>query len=104
MSELLSLPGWQTPPTPLEAWIAQLAAHAGPVVVTREAAGASWLEVASLRFRGYAMLAGSNVEAINFELSATDPIPATRAIVAAAQAIGWEIHEDDEEDDEDDDT
>jgi hypothetical protein len=103
MIELLALPDWQTPPTPLDDWVAQLTAHAGPVVVTREERGASWLEVAALRLRGYAMHAGRNIEAINFELADPDPTPATRAIAAAAAALGWEVHFDDDEDDEDDD-
>jgi hypothetical protein len=101
--ELLALPGWRTPPTPLDAWVERLTASAGPVVVTREATDASWLEVGRLRLRGYAVLAGRHVEAINFELSDPDRTAATQAIMAAAEALGWEVHDDDGEDDEDDD-
>jgi hypothetical protein len=104
--ELLALPGWQTPPTSLDAWVERLTALAGPVVVTREASDASWLEVGGLRLRGYAVLAGRgrDVEAINFELSDPDPTAATQAIRTAAAALGWEVHEDDDEaDDEDED-
>jgi hypothetical protein len=101
--ELLALPGWQTPPTPLDGWVEQLTALAGPVVVTREATDASWLEVGRLRLRGYAVLAGRAVEAINFELHDADPTAATQAIRTAAEALGWEVHEDDDENDEDDD-
>ena len=93
--ELLVLPGWQSPPRSLDDWVAELTSHAGPVVVTREDADASWLEVALLQLRGYAMLVGRNVDAINFELAGTDPEPATRAVTAAAEALGWEIHLDD---------
>jgi hypothetical protein len=101
--ELLALPGWQTSPTSLDAWVERLTALAGPVVVTREATDASWLEIGRLRLRGYAVLAGRNVEAINFELSDPDPAAATQAITAAAEALGWEVHDDDEADDDDDD-
>jgi hypothetical protein len=95
--ELLALPGWQTPSTPLDAWVERLTALAGPVVVTREASDASWLEVGRLRLRGYAVLAGRgrDVEAINFELSDPVPTAAMQAIRAAAEALGWEVHEDD---------
>ena len=98
--ELLALPGWQTPPTPLDLWVAELTVHGGPVEVTSESTTASWLEVGRLRLRGYAMLAGRRVEAINFELNDPDPAPATRVIEAAALALGWEVHEDDDEDDD----
>jgi hypothetical protein len=101
MIELLVLPGWQTKPTPLDAWIARLETHGGPVVVTRESTAASWLEIGSLRLRGYAMLAGRVVEAINFELPPSGPESATRAITAAAEELGWEVHPDDDEADDD---
>lgn len=101
MLEVLALPGWRSPPTPLDAWVDQLATHGGPVVVTREFTGASWLEVGPLRLRGYAMLAGRNVEAINFEWPEADSGLALRAIEAAAEALGWEVHFDDDDDDDD---
>jgi hypothetical protein len=95
--ELLALPGWQAPPRSLDDWVAALTTHAGPVVVTREDTEVSWLEVAQLRLRGYAMLAGRIVDAINFELADSDPAPATCAVTAAAEALGWEVHHDDED-------
>jgi hypothetical protein len=74
------------------------------VNVSRESSGVCWLELATLRLRGYALLAGADVEAINFELNAPDPDPASRVVRAAAEALGWEVHEDDDDaDDEDDD-
>lgn len=101
MIELLALPGWQAPPTTLDDWIARLTALAGPVAVTRESRAASWLEIDALRLRGYVVLEGRRAEAINFELADPDPAPATRAIEAAARALGWEVHPDEpEEDDE----
>jgi hypothetical protein len=103
MIELLALPGWQVPPRTLDEWVFQLSELAGPVIVTRESTGVSWVEVASLRLRGYAVLEGSRVEAINFELGAPDPGPAARAVEQAAEALGWEVHPDDPGDDPDDD-
>jgi hypothetical protein len=103
MIELLVLPEWKTPPTPLDDWVAQLTTAGGPVVVTREGADASWLEIGRLRLRGYAIVAGRNVEAINFELADPDPGPATQAVTAVATALGWEVHHDDDDDDTDDD-
>jgi hypothetical protein len=44
-----------------------------------------------------------NATAINFELHALDPAPSTKAILQAAETLGWEIHEDDGDDDDDDD-
>jgi hypothetical protein len=102
MIELLALPGWQTAPTTLDAWVAQLESQAGPVAVTRESTAAVWIEIGSLRLRGYAMVAGRTVEAINFELAAPDPEPATRAVNTAAQALGWDVNLDDDEEGDDD--
>jgi hypothetical protein len=103
MIELLALPGWRTTPTTLDAWVAQLESQAGPVVVTRESTSAVWLEIGPLRLRGYAMVAGQTVEAINFELAAPDLEPATRAVETAALALGWEVNLDDDEEGDDDD-
>lgn len=105
MIELLALPQWQAPPRTIDEWVAALSGQsAGPVVVTRESTTVSWLEIGSLRVRGYVVLEGQSVQAINFELAAPDPEPATRAIEAAALALEWEVHPDDPEDqDEDDD-
>jgi hypothetical protein len=101
MIELLALPGWQAPPTTLDDWIGQLTALAGPVAVARESREETWLEIGALRLRGYVVFEGRRVEAINFELADPDPAPAIRAIEAAAQALGWEVHPDEpEEDDE----
>ena len=101
MIELLSLPAHQAPPTKLEDWVARLSELGGPVTVNRDSPGASWLEVASLRLRGYAMLEGGLVGAINFELTDPDPSPASRVVEAAARALGWEVHADDPDDDPD---
>ena|SRR5947209_5559021 len=103
MIELLALPGWDAPPRTLDDWAAQLAAQGAPARIVREAAGATWLEVAALRLRGFAVIEGPHVSAINFELAAPDPGPATQAIETAARALGWEVHPDEPDDEGDDD-
>jgi hypothetical protein len=103
MLEYLALPAWNTPPTRVDAWVAQLSEAGGPVVLTREGSSVAWLEVAPLRLRGYVVMENGHAAAINFELHSQDPEPATRAIQAAAEALGWEIHADDEDDDDDED-
>jgi hypothetical protein len=102
MIERLALPAWDTAPTPLSAWVERLQGQGLEVVVDRESPEASWLEVNALRLRGYAVTAGLTVEAINFELAAADPAPALAALEAAAAALAWELH-DDEDDGEDND-
>lgn len=105
MTELLALPDWQTPPRTLEEWVSALSVRGGTVVVTRESATVSWLELGTLRVRGYAVVQGQHVEAINFELAGPDPAPATLVIEEAARTLGWEVHPDDpdEPDDHDND-
>lgn len=103
MIELLAIPSWQSPPRPLDDWIAELSSRTGHVEVERESTGVCWLEVGSLRLRGYAVLDGVCVDAINFELNDPDPGPALLVIEAAAQALGYEVHLDDPDDDSDDD-
>jgi len=106
MIELLALPAWDTPPTLLSAWAERLEGQGLTVSVTRESTGVSWVEVGSLRLRGYAVMEGLHAEAINFELAAPDPAPARAALERAAAELAWELHEEDEgggEGDEDDD-
>jgi hypothetical protein len=102
MTELLAIPAWQCPPRSLDDWVAQLSAGGERVVMTRESPTVFWLEIASLRTRGYAVLEDQRVEAINFEINATDPGPATGLIESAAAALGWEVHPDDPDDRDDD--
>jgi hypothetical protein len=101
MIELLALPGWQAPPRSLDDWVAGLTEAGGRVVVAREEAGETWLEMGHLRLRGYAVIEGDRVEAINFELADPDPAPASRVVEAAARALGWEVHPDEPDDDSD---
>ncbi|WP_422931034.1 hypothetical protein [Singulisphaera sp. PoT] len=103
MNELLALPGWQTPPTTLQEWAKRLEESGSVVDVKRESTNVSWIECSRHRFRGYVVMAGEHIEAINFELSPIDPESARQVIEAAAQALGWEVHEDDGEDDGDED-
>lgn len=103
MIELLVVPDWQAEPRTLDEWVVQLSGLVDRVEVSRESAGVSWLEIGSLRLRGYVVLEGQHVEAINFELNDPDPAPATQVIEAAARALGWEVHQDDDADDESDD-
>ena len=105
MTEYLAIPAWQTPPTPIDAWVGRLAEASGaPVGLTREGSGVAWLELAPLRVRGYVQVENGQAAAINFELHALDPGPAARVLEAAAAALGWELHADDEDEaDEDDD-
>lgn len=101
MIELLAVPAWNAVATPLSAWVEQFENQGLSVAVERESTGVSWLEIASLRLRGYALTGGGGVEAINFELAAPDPEPARLALVRAASALTWEVHEDDNDDDDD---
>ncbi|HEX8201724.1 MAG TPA: hypothetical protein VF590_14675 [Isosphaeraceae bacterium] len=101
MTEFLALPGWNTPPVTLDAWVAQLAAQGHPPTLTRDEPGTCWLEVGALRLRGYAVNEGDHLGAINFELSDPDPEPALHVVEAAARALGWEVHPDEPDEEED---
>ncbi len=101
MFEILAIPGWKTAGTPLSDWVAQFAGQGFEAVVTRESTAVSWIVVDALRLRGYAVMAGRTVEAINFELSDPDPQSARDALERASIALAWEL--DDSQDDDDDD-
>jgi hypothetical protein len=100
MLELLALPGWNTPTTTLDAWVAQLQSLGVSVVVERESSEVSWLEITVLRTRGYAVNEGLRLEAINFEFHDPDPANAVELVQAAALALGWELHPDEPDDDD----
>ena len=70
------------------------------MAVVPEPPDGAWLEMGVLRTRGYAVLQGMHVEAINFELAAFDPAPARGVLESAATALRWELHEDDDDDDD----
>ncbi len=102
MTEILAVPGWKVLDTPLSAWIDQFQAQGLDAVATRESTDVWWVEIRSLRLKGYAVMDGKHVEAINFELDDPDIVPARSALEKAADALSWELH-DDESDDENDD-
>lgn len=102
MIEYLAIPKWNAHPAPLDKWVERLNKFGGPVVVTREGSSGAWLEVASLRLRGYALIHNGKISAINFELHDPDSEAALRTIEAAATDLYWEIHLDEEDQDEDD--
>ncbi|WP_435006882.1 hypothetical protein P12x_004335 [Tundrisphaera lichenicola] len=103
MVEYLALPAWKAPPTTVDAWVVSLSETGGPVIVSRESASVTWLEIAPLRLRGYVVVENGLATAINFELHALDTEPATRAILASAEALDWELHADDDDEPDDDD-
>jgi hypothetical protein len=102
MTELLALPGWNSSPTELPAWVERIQQSGHDVVTTRESTGVSWIEVPSLRLRGYAVMQGRHVEAINFEITAPDATAARKVVEDAAALLGWEVDEDDSDDEEED--
>src|SRR5436190_384074 len=91
MTELLALPAWDSPPRSLDDWAAGLTALGHPPEVAHESPGVAWLEVAPLRLRGYAVIEGGHVTAINFELHDPDIAPSYRLVAAAASALRWEV-------------
>jgi hypothetical protein len=102
MIEWLAIPAWRTPETTLEAWVDRLELQAGQaVVVERDPPEGAWIHLETIGVRGFAVLAGQHVEAINFEIDDRDTGAAARFLEEAASAIGWEIHPDDEDDEDD---
>lgn len=103
MSELLAIPSWDATPATLDDWQGALAAQGVEARVARDD-DETWIEIPSLRLRGYVELEGPHVEAINFELPDPHDEPTCRVLVAAAKHLRWEVHPDDpEEDDVDED-
>jgi hypothetical protein len=94
MIELLTVPDWNSPPRRLDEWSSALDVSSS---VIREPDGTTWLEVASLRLRGYVVIEEGYVTAINFELHDPDPADARALVEKAASALGWEVHEEDAE-------
>lgn len=98
MTELLAVPCWDTPETTLTAWVESLRGQGLAVVATTESPGVSWIESTTARLRGYVMMNGLVVEAINFEFHDADPAHARKLVESAAAALSWEVHDDDDED------
>ena len=102
MIELLAIPGWQTPPTTLATWVDALEARGGPtVVVERESPEGAWIHLEAMGVHGFAVLAGPQVEAVNFEIQEPLSPEVSRLLEETAAAIGWEIHPDDDEEEDD---
>jgi len=97
--ELLAVPAWNTPPRSLDDWRDALVAEGHAAVIRRDG-GETWIELGELDLRGFVALDGEHVEAINFELHAPDPSPASQVVDAAAQRLGWEVHPDEPEEDD----
>ncbi len=102
MHEILVLPAWDGNPISVSDWIDAFGKGGHDAVLERESAGVSWLVVAAIRLRGYAVMDGLSVEAIHFELDAEDPNSSRHAVEQAAAAVSWEVHEDAEDDENDD--
>ena len=103
MTELLVLPAWNVGPTPFSEWVEALTNLGHKVEVERESSGVHWLNVSALELRGYVIVDGLSVDAINFELEGLDSAPARLAVEQAASALSWEVHDDDHDDSDDDD-
>ncbi len=101
MVELLAIPEWNAPPRSLDDWVERFNALGYAPEIEPDLPEGAWLSVGSLRLRGYAVLEGRLVTAINFEIHAPDPAPTTRVLEETARSLGWEIHPEDEEEDED---
>lgn len=83
-------------PVALERWIEAFASSGSPAVVVQED-GATWIEVATLRMRGFVAFEGLVVEAINFELHDVDPAPAFQLLETVAGSLGWELYQEDDD-------
>lgn len=101
MVEWLAIPATDTPPTGLAAWADRMEALGHKPAIDREGSDGAWLDVAPLRLRGYVVFEGDHVEAINFELHASDPAPALDWLKSVADGLGWELYPDDTEGEED---
>jgi len=102
MTELLALPEWNTPPRSLDDWTAQLSSAGHAPALERASSSAVWIELAPLGLRGYAVLEGRHVTAVNFEINGPNPEPATALVTAAARSLGWDVHADDNEEEDED--
>ncbi|MFO0907774.1 MAG: hypothetical protein U0794_05335 [Isosphaeraceae bacterium] len=102
MIERLALPEWDTPRTSLESWVQAIQSQGYSAEVERESTGVSWLNLGRLMARGYAVMQGKDVEAINFELAAPDPTPALQLLERVAAQLGWALHDESDEPDEED--
>ncbi len=101
MIELLAIPQWKQSPRPLADWVAAFETLNLAPEVQREDDDGIWIELGSLRTRGYAVIEGGLATAVNFEIHATDPTEARSVLEQAASSLGWELHEEDDDDEDD---
>ncbi|HEU5116965.1 MAG TPA: hypothetical protein VFT74_09850, partial [Isosphaeraceae bacterium] len=98
---LLAIPQWKQNPRPLGDWFAAFESlNLNPEVQHEDDEG-TWIELNSLRTRGYAVIEGGLATAVNFEIHAPDPSEARSVLEQAASSLGWELHEEDDDDDDD---
>ena len=94
MTELLLIPAYDRPARTPQDCLAALGDGAKLVVED----GQPWLEVAAVRLRGYLVVEDGLVTALNFEVGgAGRGLP---LVEAAAEALGYEVHPDDDEADD----
>lgn len=94
MVELLLIPAFDKPAQTAEACREALGEGARLVVDD----GQPWLEVPALRLRGYLVVEGGLVVAMNFEVGGDGRGAPT--VERAAEALGYEVHPDDDEADD----
>ena len=100
MQEWLAIPGPSSQPIGLNVWVERLSQLGHESVLEKEDSDAFWIEIAALRLRGFAMMEGVNVDAINFELHDPEPALAWQLLEAAASSLGWELTQEDDDDDD----
>ena len=100
MVEWLAMPATGAAPVMLDAWAEAFASLGHAPRILHDGTGVAWIEVPSERLRGYVVIEGGGVEAINFELREPDPTAALALLQAAVAKLNWELHQvDDDEDD-----
>lgn len=100
MIEWLAMPASGAAPMTLDTWAEAFSALGQTPRIVHEGPGVAWIEVATKRLRGYAVIEGGRVEAINFELPEPDAPSALALLEAVVAKLEWELHQ--EDDDEDD--
>jgi len=100
LTERLAIPSWNAPPRTLADWRARFEALGQPVIVERSPEE-TWLTIAPLGLRGFAVLEGGAMAALHIEIDADDPSPALALLDEAARDLGWEVHDEDEDENED---
>lgn len=100
MIEWLAMPATGASRVMLDAWAEAFSAVGYTARIVHEGPGVAWIEVPSERLRGYAVIEGGGVEAINFEFPEPDAAATLTLLQAIVARLGWELHQ--EDDDEDD--